>query len=213
MDIFTVENFLDNNDIDLIKSLQEEKESFHDTEGIYKGAVTSTQQWIEPLSDFAKHIQNKLDTIEYLKNNTIDGIQILRAKMPYDVHSDWIVANNQVPIVDPKTHPPTYTVVIPAIAGEYNTIVFDQKATFNSFNEYKKNNTILENYCPDNDWQKYCSHCDASDQKYLTIKKVFTWKQGTLFAFDRRLFHCSSNFGTSSKKAIVVWLSDLSKIK
>ena len=50
----TVENFLNNNDIDLIKSLQEEKESFHDTEGIYKGAVTSTQQWIEPLSDFAK---------------------------------------------------------------------------------------------------------------------------------------------------------------
>ena len=52
----------------IIKEM-EEKESFHDTEGIYKGAVTSTQQWIEPLSDFAKHIQNKLDTIEYLKNN------------------------------------------------------------------------------------------------------------------------------------------------
>ena len=41
--------------------------------------------------------------IEHLKNNTIDGIQILRAKNPYDVHSDWIVQDNQIPIADPKT--------------------------------------------------------------------------------------------------------------
>ena len=48
---------------------------------------------------------------------------------------------------------------------------------------------------------------DELKTKYLTIKEIFNWQKGTLFAFDRKLFHCSSNFGTSSKKAIVAWLS------
>jgi hypothetical protein len=207
MDIFTIENFLNDNDINLANALEGKEESFFDTEGVYKGKITSTQQWINPSSEFAKYMQNKFNAIEQLKNNTIDGLQILRAKNPYDVHSDWIVQNNQVPIADPKINPPLCTIVIPLVAGDYNTIIFDQEATYNNFSDYKKHNTVLENYCPDSEWQKYCSHCHKEDQKYLTIKEIFNWQKGTLFAFDRKLFHCSSNFGTSSKKAIVAWLS------
>ena len=207
MDIFTIENFLNEDDINFTSALEGKEESFFDTEGVYKGKITSTQQWINPSSEFAKYMQNKFNAIEQLKNNTIDGLQILRSKNPYDVHSDWIVQNNQVPIADPKTNPPLCTIVIPLIAGDYNTIIFDQEATYNNFSEYKKHNTVLENYCPDSEWQKYCSHCHTEDQKYLTIKEIFNWQKGTLFAFDRKSFHCSSNFGTSSKKAIVAWLS------
>ena len=207
MKTLTIENFLNKNDYPLVENLEGNNEPFFDTEGVYQGEQTSTQQWINPTGDFAKYIKSKLSVNEYLKNNTIDGIQILRAIKPYDVHSDYIVQNNQVPISNPKTHPPTYTVVIPIIEGTYSTIVFDQEAIFNNFIDYKKNNPILESYCSDNDWQKYCSHCHNDDQKYLTIKEVFNWTKGTLFAFNRKLFHCSANFGESSKKAIIIWLS------
>ena len=30
---------------------------------------------------------------------------------------------------------------------------------------------------PDDEWQKYCSHCHKEDQKYLTIKEIFNWQK------------------------------------
>ena len=73
MDIITMENFLNDEDINLTNTLEGKEESFFDTEGVYKGKITSTQQWINPLSDFAKHMQNKFNTIEVCLNE-------------YDVH-------------------------------------------------------------------------------------------------------------------------------
>ena len=104
MQTLTIDNFLNKNDYSFIENLKENHEPFFDTEGVYQGEQTSTQQWINPTDDFAKHIKNKLNVNEYLKNNTIDGIQILRAIKPYDVHSDYIVQDNQVPLSNPKTH-------------------------------------------------------------------------------------------------------------
>ena len=202
---FQIKDFLTDIDFDFMGEVEGIEEPFFDVQGVWKGKVTSTQQWIDVESDFAIFIKNKLDTI--LKKNIIDGIQILRAKNPYDVHSDWVVTNNQVPIADPATNPPSYTVVIPLLDGDYKTIVFDQEAKYNNFNDYKKIHPKLKEYCDDHDWNKYCGHCDKEDQKYLTIKNVFPWKRGTLFAFDRMLFHCSANFSKLSKKAIVMWLS------
>jgi len=208
---FQIENFLTDTDFTLMGEVIGSKEPFFDVQGAWKGKVTSTQQWISVESDFAEFIRNKLNTVWWcgvrvLKRNTIDGIQILRTKNPYDVHSDWIVTNNQVPIVNPITSPPTYTVVIP-LDGDYKTIIFDQGAKYNNFSDYKKLHPELKEYCPDYDWNKYCGHCVKEDQKYLTIKEIFHWKRGTLFAFDRRLFHCSANFSELPKKAIVMWLS------
>jgi len=209
---FQIENFLTDTDFTFMDKVEGSEEPFFDVQGAWKGKVTSTQQWISVESDFAEFIKNKLNTawwcgVRVLKRNTIDGIQILRAKNPYDVHSDWVVTNNQVPIADPATNPPTYTVVIPLLDGDYKTIVFDQGAEYNNFNDYKKLHSELKEYCVDHDWNKYCGHCVKDDQKYLTIKEIFHWKRGTLFAFDRRLFHCSANFSELPKKAIVMWLS------
>ena len=212
---FQIENFLTDTDFTLMGEVIGSEEPFFDVQGAWKGKVTSTQQWINVESDFAEFIKNKLNDsrhfwygrIPTLKRNTIDGIQILRAKNPYDVHSDWVVTNNQVPIADPVASPPTYTVVIPLLDGDYKTVVFDQGAKYNNFSDYKKLHPELKEYCPDYDWNKYCGHCVKEDQKYLTIKEIFHWKRGTLFAFDRRLFHCSANFSELPKKAIVIWLS------
>ena len=204
---FHIEDFLTDADFTLMNEVEGSEEPFFDVQGAWKGKVTSTQQWIDVESDFVKFIKNKLNTIRVLKRNSIDGIQILRAKNPYDVHSDWVVTNNQVPIADPAACPPTYTVVIPLLEGDYKTIVFDQGAKYNNFNDYKKLHPELKEYCDGHDWNKYCGHCVKEDQKYLTIKEIFHWKRGTLFAFDRKLFHCSANFGELPKKAIVIWLS------
>lgn len=204
---FQVDDFLTDLDFIEMGEVQGDEEPFFDIQGAWRGKVTSTQQWINIESDFVKFIKNKLSTIDALKFNVIDGIQILRSKNPYDVHSDWVVTNNQVPIADPLMSPPTYTVIIPIVDGDYKTIIFDQSAKYNNFSKYKKLNHKLENYCEDYEWDKYCGHCIKDDQKYLTIKEVFHWKRGTMFAFDRRLFHCSANFGNTPKMAIVMWLS------
>ena len=214
---FQIKDFLTDIDFNFMGEVEGIEEPFFDVQGVWKGKVTSTQQWIDVESDFAKFIKNKLAITWWggirgmsnllLKRNIIDGIQILRAKNPYDVHSDWVVTNNQVPIADPVTNPPSYTIVIPLLDGDYKTIVFDQGAEYNNFNDYKKLHSELKEYCDDHDWNKYCGHCVKDDQKYLTIKEIFHWKRGTLFAFDRRLFHCSANFSELPKKAIVMWLS------
>ena len=205
-EFLNIKDFLTDIDFTLMGEAEGNEEPFFDVQGVWKGKITSTQQWIDIESDFVKFIKNKLNTIPALKRNAIDGIQILRTKNPYDVHSDWIVTNNQVPIVNPITSPPTYTVVIP-LDGDYKTIIFDQGAKYNNFSDYKKTHSELEKYCSDYVWNKYCGHCIKEDQKYLTIKKIFSWQRGTLFAFDRKLFHCSINFSELSKKAIVMWLS------
>lgn len=204
---FQVDDFLTDLDFIEMGEVQGDEEPFFDIQGAWRGKVTSTQQWINIESDFVKFIKNKLSTIDALKFNVIDGIQILRSKNPYDVHSDWVVTNNQVPIADPLMRPPTYTVIIPIVDGDYKTIIFDQSAKYNNFSKYKKLNHKLKNHCEDYEWDKYCGHCIKDDQKYLTIKEVFHWKRGTMFVFDRRLFHCSANFGNTPKMAIVMWLS------
>jgi hypothetical protein len=204
---FQVDDFLTDLDFIEMGEVQGDEEPFFDIQGAWRGKVTSTQQWINIESDFVKFIKNKLSTIDALKFNVIDGIQILRSKNPYDVHSDWVVTNNQVPIADPIINPPTYTVIIPIVDGDYKTIIFDQSAKYNNFSKYKKLNHKIENHCEDYEWDKYCGHCIKDDQKYLTIKEVFHWKRGTMFVFDRRLFHCSANFGNTPKMAIVMWLS------
>jgi hypothetical protein len=204
---FQVDDFLTDLDFIEMGEVQGDEEPFFDIQGAWRGKVTSTQQWINIESDFVKFIKNKLYTIDALKFNVIDGIQILRSKNPYDVHSDWVVTNNQVPIADPIINPPTYTVIIPIVDGDYKTIIFDQSAKYNNFSKYKKLNHKIENHCEDYEWDKYCGHCIKDDQKYLTIKEVFHWKRGTMFVFDRRLFHCSANFGNTPKMAIVMWLS------
>ena len=113
---------------------------------------------------------------------------------------------NQIPLNDPEIDLPTYTIIIPLTPGDFSTVVFEQAGKYNNFSEYKAASVTLDEYISDEDWQKYCSHCHAEDQKYLTLHEVFNWQVGDLFAFDRTLFHCSANFQTE-KKAIVAWLS------
>ena len=183
--MITIDNFLEDKDFDKIKDNNGELHQYFDNAGVHDGKLTSTQRWLSVENDLYKIIETKLTTCDKFK--------------------DYIVQKNQVPLSDPLIKAPTYTVIIPISEG-YSTVVFEQSANYNNFSQYKKDNFKLMDYCPDETWDEHCSHCHKQDQKYLSINEIFRWSKGTLFAFDRRLFHCSSNFQTP-KQAIVLWLS------
>ena len=205
-DYFEIDNFLTADDYSLIERNSTKVESCIDPNGVFKGMVRVKQQWFDETTELGKLIRSKLNQIELLRDNRIDGMQVADMLKPYDIHGDYLVQKNQKPISDPSIHNPMYTIIIPLVDGEYHTVVFDQEADYNNFSDYKEKNTELAEYVPDEDWQKYCGHCHAVDQKYLTIKKVLHWRKGSLLAFNRRCFHASANF-LKPKRAIVLWSS------
>ena len=205
-DCFEILNFLTKNDYDAIGRLSTKIESFIDPNGVFKGTESSRQQWFDNDTELGQILVSKLKNVEKLCDNIIDGMQVVYMFKPYDVHGDYLVQKNQVPISDPKVAKPTYTVCIPLVDGDYHTVVFDQSANYNNFSDYKKTHEELTNHVDDETWKKYCGHCHAEDQRYLTIKKVIDWHKGGLFAWDRTLFHASGNY-TRPRKAIVLWLS------
>jgi hypothetical protein len=207
MKTLVIKNFLDKDQIEYALNFREPIEDLSDNHGVYgSNVVTTGQQWLDNDGDFATDILNNLHKHTAFKNNQWDTIQVMHARRAYDVHSDWYTTKNQVIVNDTDKHLPTYTVLMPLTEGNFSTVIFEQTGKYNNFSEYKKNNAKLETYISDNDWQKYCSHCHAEDQHYLTLLQAYHWKAGDLLAFDRTLFHCSAHF-TTEKKAVVGWLS------
>lgn len=207
MKTFTIKNFLTESEVSWALNFRENIEDLKDNNGVYgSDIVQSGQQWLPNNSEFTNTILERMHKSKYLENNKYDALQVLHAHRAYDVHSDWFTTKNQIPLNDPEIDLPTYTIIIPLTPGDFSTVVFEQAGKYNNFSEYKAASVTLDEYISDEDWQKYCSHCHAEDQKYLTLHEVFNWQVGDLFAFDRTLFHCSANFQTE-KKAIVAWLS------
>jgi hypothetical protein len=211
MKTFYVENFLSDALYEYVitekyKNEVELSNDFFDQEGVFKGAQTSTQEWLDKNSFFVKELKKHLNTVEYIRNHHIDGIQIMKSIRPYDIHSDWVVTNNQQPLVDVEKFPPSYTVIIPLVSGDYHTIVFDQGAKYNNLVEFKKNNSVLNYHCSNEDWDRYLSHCHKEDQQYVSIREIYKWNKGDLFGFDRKLFHSASHHHTP-KQGIVIWMS------
>ena len=203
---FEIQNFLTDDDFTVIGNNSTDIESFIDPNGVFKGTESARQQWFDEETELGKLLIDKFKSVPELTDNVIDGMQIAHMIKPYDVHGDFLVQKNQVPISDPDIHEPSYTMVIPLVDGDYHTVVFDQSARYNNFSEYKKTHSTLDNYVDDTTWQRHCGHCHEEDQKYLTLQRVINWRKGGLFAWDRSLFHASGNY-KEPRKAIVLWLS------
>ena len=211
MKTFYVENFLSDALYEYIisekyKNEVELKNEFFDKEGVFKGTQTSTQEWLDKDSFLVTELKKHLNTIKCIKNHHIDGIQIMNSIKPYDIHSDWVVTNNQIPLCDVEKFPPSYTVIIPLVSGDYHTVVFDQGAEYKDFFTFKKNNSVLQYHCSNDDWNRYLGHCHKEDQQYVSIKEIYKWNKGDLFGFDRKLFHSASHHHTP-KLGIVIWMS------
>tara|TARA_X000001382_G_scaffold108932_1_gene84955 strand:+ start:100 stop:726 length:627 start_codon:yes stop_codon:yes gene_type:complete len=204
--IVEYQDFLDEKLIELTNTLDTPVESFFDhPQGVFNGAETSRHQWFDQSSRLGQELVSRLEQLDYFKGNKVDGMQVTDMLKPYDVHSDYIVTHKQVPISDPKKSIPTYTTIIPLVLGDNKTVVFNEKANYNNFQDYKKQNASGHGV-PKELWDQLCGHCHNEDRVYLTVKQVIEWKKGDLFAFDRLFFHSSANF-EEPKRAIVVWSS------
>lgn len=123
-------------------------------------------------------------------------------KRPFGIHSDYYHKRDKKPCV---------AMLIP-ISVDYSedgidrcsTIVFNEKD--NSFEPnikaeektYKNNWREFNNIEKDNNasslHQKYLSHCDIDDLKYLTIQRILHWKTGDILWWDEEYLHTTNNF-------------------
>jgi hypothetical protein len=136
------------------------------------------------------------------KKLIVTDAHILESKIPYRIHTDF-VHNNQ-------GRNPEYTILIPLDTYDSITVCFNEWAEeYNDFEIFKQNyqGNIKLKIDP-----KFCanrlSHLHPKDLMYLSLHDTFAWDKGSVFAMDRRYFHCSDNFpkrGLTRKRAIVLW--------
>jgi hypothetical protein len=127
---------------------------------------------------------------------------ILEATLPYLIHTDVVHHNRELN--------PEYTIIIPLDTYDSMTVCFNEwHDSTNDFEEFKKLYQGEKKLKLD---PRFCverlSHCHPKDLMYLTLHKTFDWNKGSMFAMDRRYFHCSDNFprrGLVQKRAIVLW--------
>jgi len=136
------------------------------------------------------------------KKLIVPNAHILEAKIPYLIHSDIIHKN--------QGFQPEYTILIPLDTYDSITVCFNEwSEESNDFELFKKNYSGEKKLRMD---PRFCagrlSHLHPKDLMYLTLHDTFAWNKGSVFAMDRRYFHCSDNFpkqGLAQKRAIVLW--------
>jgi hypothetical protein len=134
---------------------------------------------------------------------------ILNAYRPYDLHSDSL--DDDVPLTYiPENTEYAWTFLIPL--GDYNTntIVLNEEShdTKNFRKWVERTNPPIIDAIDDETYEKYFTHQNREDVRYVSIDTIFPWKKGTLLAMDRHRLHCSDNFyrkGIIEKRALVSW--------
>jgi hypothetical protein len=208
-----VENVFTSEEIDTVCSLIKERgHTLHDDSSRYfdsgkdgrnRGKVIASNTFWDYHS--CKEIENILtDRLEKIIGKKLIATEahLVESKIPYLIHTDFIHDN--------KGLTPEYTLLIPVETCDSYTVCFNEWAEeYNDFTIFK------ERYDGDPKLRidpKFCvdrlSHLHPTDLKYLTVHETFKWDKGSVFAMDRRYFHCSDNYkkrGIDGKKAIVLW--------
>jgi hypothetical protein len=153
--------------------------------------------------EIEKILTSKLENLLQKKLLVTDA-HILESKIPYLIHTDFIHNNQGLKGINPE-----YTIIIPLDNYDSITVCFNEWAECNDFEIFKQNYQGEKKIKID---PKFCadclSHLHPKDLMYLSLHDTFTWKKGSVFAMDRRYFHCSDNFprrGLVQKRAIVLW--------
>jgi hypothetical protein len=130
---------------------------------------------------------------------------ILNAYVPYGIHTD--VMSGGFDPAGPDLA--AWTFIIPLDTYASNTVVFEQHhETIKTLDVWVAETNPEPHAIDDEFHQRYLSHTDRLDLRWLTPESVFPWRKGDLFAADRRKFHVSDNFpaaGLDCKRAIVIW--------
>lgn len=170
--------------------------------------VSEQYRWFYNNDDSTKEIKEILaPKFEQVFGKKIDipvDSHMLDSKIPLLIHAD---------IADYECW---YNLIIPLYSYDSCTVVFNEwienSVDSRSFEKFKEQYTGETSLRID---PKFClerlSHLHPKDLRYLTLKETFDWKQGSLFAFDRRYFHCSDNFtkrGLKNKIGLIMWAKE-----
>jgi len=209
-----VEDFLSSDEADLVKnhiikvgSYQEDR---HSNYSVATGWSVPNYFWYWDYDNdlvLKSIINDRLNNFLGKKINVV-GPHIVQSNVPYYLHNDAYLHWNKDKI-------PEYTVIISLDNYDAKTIIFNEYTTeFDSENdnsawEYKKK--FLKNSALKIDpyfYKDYLTHIPLNEIKGFSVESVFEWKKGSLLLFDRKKFHCGSNFlsrGLTYKLGIVFW--------
>lgn len=171
----------------------------------YKGAVTDKHYEFDYYSEESQEIRKIIDPKlqELLQDDSrVTSSFILYSIKPILIHTDYVQFDGEPT--------PTYTVIIPLENYDSKTVIFNEAQEYsNELEDYKKTHSRSDNLSRDAEFfRTYLTHIHPNDIKYLSLKEFFQWDKGSMFAFDRRHFHCSDNYirnGENGKKAIVLF--------
>lgn len=170
--------------------------SDHDIDGKLSN---KTHRW-DYYDDAAKCIREILDP-HLPEGVTINQSHILESIYPFGLHTDVDHSGD--------TGTPQYTVIIPLDDYKSTTFVFNEYyESSNDFEDFKSEYTGELKLRIPKETVLTLTHLHPKDLMYLSIKETFEWTKGSLFAFDRKYYHCSDNYlkaGETSKRAILLW--------
>ena len=205
-----IPNFLTDEEISVIEStvaehLTEEITFVDVGTGANHNAVThSFFLWMPQYKAIADILVPRLKQ-HFGQNLQLDATHILNAYVPYGIHTDVMSAG-----FDPAgPRDAAWTFIIPLDNYDSNTVVFNQgHETIKTVQEWVDTVNPEQHPIDDEFHQRYLTHVDRLDLRWLTPESVFPWRKGDLFAASRRKFHVSDNFpahGVECKRGIIIW--------
>ena len=160
--------------------------------------------WIEKHRTVFKILLPRL-RLHFNQHIKLDTCHVLDSRVPYGIHTD-VDSGGFDPAGDRDA---AWTFIIPLEDYNSHTIIFKEgHDRIKTLMDWVQETNPAEHEIDDEFHQRYLTHVDRRDLRYLTPEAVFPWRRGHLFAADRRCFHVSDNFpanGVVSKRAIIIW--------
>ena len=205
-----ISKFLSKQELDIIEHVVETNRSeattyYDNNTNLGHNAVTYSIFLQHPKYQEIQHILVPRLREHFGEKLQLPNTHILNAYVPYGIHNDVMSAN-----FDPSgPDDAAWTFIIPLEDYDSNTVVFEQEHdTIKTIIEWVDATNPVPHNIDDEFHQKYLTHTDRIDMRWLTPESVFPWRKGDLFATSRRKFHTSDNFlanGLECKRAIVIW--------
>jgi len=203
------DNFLSATELQFISDIVYAQNRTYDDiiDGTQYSVYYTWQYYKKEFSDIRKLLDLKFKELTDI-DVIIDHSHILDSNRPYSIHSDYY-QHRMLPGLEPA-----YTFIIPLEEYNSNTLAFDQWSTIKDFSQWLKETQPPElpshEQIPQDIRQRYLSHLDPDFFSYLSLKEIFHWRKGAIYACDRRHFHTSDNYwahGVTGKKAFIFWTS------
>ena len=179
-DSFEIDNFLDNDELQLIKKLCDIIPNKENSGDEFKAYTNGFDFKFLPST-----IKNKIQK-QIGGGHSVTVSMILKEFDPWSIHTDYSKKD---------VFKPSWALLIPIdFSNVTHTVVFPQKEK-ESFQQFKKNNKKT-NYQYTKTQLDLLSHISQDNLSYVSSPIFYQWKIGKLIAWKRDLLHTSDNFKT-----------------